>query len=216
MRGPSALFEEGWNGDQIEKFFARPDVKLEAEELVKSFRDAEGLAARMKYGLKRQLGRFGTGATSVLAAALAGPIYARDKNGHILNDVSGKPVLMETGPTTTQVSAAKEILDRIGVTAEGKGGVQISDRAAVNVNLTFASAEEVKIQIEDDPTHETEEEKALSRERCRTAIDILSKKLPAMKERAAKALPSGAKKKKKKKTHVKKKKRVKKKAKAAT
>ena len=211
MRGPAALLEEGWNPDMIQQFFDRADVRIEVEELIKEFRGKDAHEARLKYGLKRQLSRLGQGATAILGAALAGPIYARDQESNIIMDAKGHPVLREIGPTRNQLVAATEILDRVGVApanrlTQGVGG----STGQIQINLTVGGDERLKIDIADDPTHTTVEEKALSRERCRNVIEVLSKKLPKFRETARKALPF-----KKKKASVKKKKgkRVKKKVK---
>jgi hypothetical protein len=187
MRGPGALLERGWNHDQIASFFDRPDVKLEIEALTHEFAKRDIYAGRLKFGLKRELARFGQGATAMLGAALAGPIYMRDNEGNIITDAKGHPVTREVGPTRNQIVAATEILDRIGIPPEGKSGPG-GERGNVEVNLTFGQDERMKLKIEDDPVHTTKEEKALSRERCRNVIAVLSEKLPAIRARADKAL----------------------------
>lgn len=207
MRGPGALLELGWNRDQIESFFERSDVKFEIEALTHEFAKREDYAARLKFGLKRDLARVSQGAAAMLGAALAGPLYSRDKNGLVITDAKGHPVIRETGPTRTQIVAATEILDRVGVTSEGKGGPG-GERRGVEVNLNFGQDARAKITIDDDPKHTTKEERALSRERCRNVIAVLSKKLPDIKERAEKSLlpkkrPKARKKKKKKRAKAK-------------
>lgn len=187
MRGPGALLERGWNHDQITSFFERPDVRLEIEALTHEFAKKDAYATRLKFGLKRELARFGPGAAAMLGAALAGPIYARDKQGSIITDAKGHPVLREVGPTRNQIVAATEILDRVGVAPEGKGGLG-GERGNVEVNLNFGQDARMKLKIADDPEHTTKEEKALSRERCRNVISILAVKLPDIKARAEKAL----------------------------
>jgi hypothetical protein len=206
MRGPGVLLERGWNHDQITAFFERADVKLEIKALTHEFAKKEHYAHRLRFGLKRELARFGQGATAILGSALAGPIYARDKAGNVITDAKGHPVLREVGPTRTQIVAATEILDRVGVSPDGKGG-PIGDRPGVEVNLNFGQDERMTVEIADDPSHTTREEKALSRERCRNAIAVLAQKLPTIKARAEKALahpkPKSRKKKKKKKKRAK-------------
>lgn len=207
MRGPGALLELGWNRDQIESFFERSDVKLEIEALTHEFAKREDYAARLKFGLKRDLARISQGAAAILGAALAGPIYSRDKKGLVITDAKGHPVVQEVGPTRSQLVAATEVLDRVGVVPEGKGGLG-SERRGVEVNLNFSQDARTKITIDDDPSHTTKEEKALSRERCRNVIAVLSARLPDIKERAEKSLlpkgrPKVRKKKKKKRAKAK-------------
>ena len=203
MRGPGALLELGWNRDQIGSFFERPDVKLEIEALTHEFAKRDAYAARLKFGLKRDLARISQGAAAILGAALAGPIYSRDKEGNVITDAKGHPVLRETGPTRGQLVAATEVLDRVGLVPEGKSGPG-GDRGNIEVNLNFGQDERLKITIADDPAHTTKEERALSRERCRNAIAVLAKRLPDIRARAEKSLspkkrPKGRKKKAKKK-----------------
>ena len=206
MRGPGVLLELGWNRDQIISFFERPDVKFEVAALTHEFSKKDHYAARLKFGLKRELSKLGQVATAILGTALAGPIYMRDKAGNVITDAKGHPVLREVGPTRNQLVAATEILDRVGVASEGKGG-PVGDRSGMEINFNFGQDERMKVQIADDPSHTTREEKALSRERCRNVIAVLAQKLPTIKARAEKALshpkPKSRKKKKKKKKRAK-------------
>ncbi len=189
MRGPGALLEKGWNRDQIASFFERPDVKLELEALAHEFAKREDYAARLKFGLKRDLARISSGAAAILGAALAGPIYSRDNDGLVITDAKGHPVIQEAGPTRNQLVAATEILDRVGLTPEGKSGPG-GERRGVEINMNFGQDERLKIEIADDPAYTTKEERALSRERCRNVIAVLAEKLPEIKKRAEKSLMS--------------------------
>jgi hypothetical protein len=190
MRGPVALLEQGWNYDQIQQFFDRQDVKTEMEQLAVELKYKEAYAARLRFGLKRQIARFGSGAVSILSAALAGPIYARDKNGNIVTDAKGHAVVREYGPTDMQVSAAKDILDRVGVSAEGRDAKRFDSGVTdgVSINLTLKSDAATRLEIEDDPEKTTPEELAMSRERMRTTIEILAKKIPAVRKRVLKEI----------------------------
>ncbi|KKL87581.1 hypothetical protein LCGC14_1933270 [marine sediment metagenome] len=209
MRGPAALLERNWTLEQIYEFFDRLDVKAEMELLAQEFKHQEAYHSRIKFGIKRQLARLAPGATAILGAALAGPLYSRDSEGRIQMDVKGQPILAEAGPTVSQVRAATEILDRIGVGEERQGGLDRGVAPDVNVNVILHRDEKMRYKVETDPNYTTEEERALSRERMRNVIEIVRQDLPEAREKATRALLGAPKKKaKKKRTGVKKKTKV--------
>jgi len=204
MLGPSALFDEGYDRDAAHDFMSRPDVRAELERLNLEFTHQEVLDALARFGTKRQLVKLAPGSVAVLARGLAGPRYARAADGTILRDVGGKPVLIEPEPTTTQMRAASEVLDRIGV--EGR---RPNERLpAVNFNILFREQETASVEIELDPELETAEQRALSRERIRTGIELLRNQLPAIRDSESGKVVLSAVSGKKKKAKRKKKKKV--------
>jgi hypothetical protein len=185
MQGPSVLLEDGMTTAQAQDFLRRADVREEIEVLTKEFDHQEVLFALTKFGVKRRLARLAPGAAAILAEALAGPTYARDKEGAVRRDASGRPMLLTPEVRATQMQAASEILDRLDII----GGKRLTDRSmGINVDLLLRQVEEVRVTISDDSGLKTEEERALARERVRTAIDRLTSKLPVARERAREQL----------------------------
>ena len=185
MQGPSALLDDGMTLVQAQEFLQRPTVREEIEVLTKEFDHQEVLFALTKFGVKRRLARLAPGAAAILAQALTGPTYVRDKDGAVRRDATGRPMLHTPEVRGTQMQAASEILDRLDII----GGKRMSDRSmGINVDLLLKQVEEVRVTITDDPGLKTEEERALARERVRTAIERLTSKLPLARERAREEL----------------------------
>jgi hypothetical protein len=208
MRGPSALLERGFSHEDAAEFMRREDVQEQVALLDRELAHQESIAARTRFGVRRDLSKLASGAASILGAAMAGPAYARDADGNILRDAKGRPVIREAGPSSLQVSAAGEVLDRIGVGRDAKDNEAGRD---MKLNILFGdSGGKVAIEITNDPNHKSEEEKALSRERIRTVISKVTARLPQLRERVAEVIEP---KKAKKKSKRKKKKQTNKKAK---
>jgi len=183
MYGPSALLDEGYDEVTATDFLQRPDVAVALGVMKKEFNHQDILFALTKFGLKRNLARLGPGAVAMLAEALAGPIYARDKEGLILRDIAGRPQLLRPEVSPVQLRAAETILDRLHV--EG-GSKSAQDRSmGINPDLLLKSVEDAQVVVGDDPQLKTEEERALARERVRIAIERLVPKLAGAQATAA-------------------------------
>lgn len=183
FQGPSALIDEGLSPEAVRAFMDRADVQAEYELLQREFQIHEPLSARAKFVATRNLHRMIDPASAILGMALAGPEYARDAHGNILRDGAGRPILRQAEPTRAQMAAAKMVMEGVGV---GDHKVETTPAADANVSTIFSRAREVV--LENDPTQESEEERALSRERVRNAIMRLSRRLPEARERAGEAL----------------------------
>lgn len=177
--GPAALAEEGYSLADAHAFLARPEVQEAWAALQREFDKQEVVFGHTKFVLRRQLTRLGPGATAILASALTGPKYARDKGGTILTDAKGHPILEEPEPTFGQLHAAKEVLDRLDVAARAK-----DEGARTNINILFQQDRRERVALAVDPALESEEQRALSRERVRNVIESLRGKLPSLRQRA--------------------------------
>lgn len=179
--GPGALLERGFDENAIRDFFGRPDVRFETALLDAEFQNARTLEARVKFVARRNLSRLVDVASATLLKAMAGPQYARNpETGAILTDVRGKPMLMSAAPTSNQIRAAEVVMDAAGVT----NPKIVIDRAASDVKpITLLESAENVFEIELDPSHKDAEQKALSRERIRTTLDLLLRRLPAVQTR---------------------------------
>lgn len=179
--GPAVLLDEGLSIDQITEFLSREDVAAELRLLETEFNHRDTLEARTRFMTRRALGRLGPAAAAVLGRALAGHVYARGSDGNILRDSKGNLVVRDAGPDGIQVASARAIMDKLGVddprlvTHPGGGGSSTDIETVIRDQL--ADEEKVKVVLKEDPNLKTEEEKALSRERIRTAIDKLMPKL---------------------------------------
>jgi len=80
------------------------------------------------------------------------------------------------------VKIASEVMDRLGVTPEGRS--PLADRSVpdVNVKVIVGAARTVSAEVLEDPEATTVEDKALSRERIRNVIEVLSEKLPNLRK----------------------------------
>jgi len=173
-QGPAVLLDSGLSEDEVREFIAREDVQLRFLLLKREYDIHEGLKARAKFKFVRNLHRLIDGASAVIANGLAGPQYARDKDGNILRDGKGRPVLQHTEPTRTQLRSAKLVMDGVGVADWRLRGDSATDPST---KLLFHATEGEVVTIEHDPAHESEEDKALSRERVRNAIEALIPRL---------------------------------------
>jgi len=101
---------------------------------------------------------------------LRGCVYKRDSDGNLVFDAeTRKPVVRDFGPDAMQVSVAQDVLDRIGVHDK-----QATEKGMeINVNLLLGAEERSAVRIQYADGLKSEQERALSRERVRTAIEQL-------------------------------------------
>lgn len=171
-QGPEVLLNEGWTKDGVAAFAEREDVKEFWLLLKREYDIHEGLRARSKFAALRNLHAMIDPAGAILAQALAGPEYMRShKTGEVLLNANGKPRLVNSEITSRQLNAAKFVHRAVGVGDHHLVGDAASDPS---LKLLFASAEEDAVILEDDPLLQTEEARALSRERVRNALLRLS------------------------------------------
>jgi hypothetical protein len=196
-RGPAALLEAGITPEGVGEFMRRAEVQAEFTLLAQEFDHQDVLSDRTKFMSRRELARLVPGATALLARALAGPVYARNADGTVQLDPQGNRMVLEAEPTALQQRAAEEILDTLSIKAQ-KGEELVQGKDLVTM---FYAAEEV-VNLQDDPNQHTEEQRALSREKVRNAIEVLTPIVVDLKSDAEKALT-----KKKKKRAPKKKKK---------
>lgn len=180
-QGPDALLSEGYTPEQTAAFIEREDVQVVILLLKRELDIHEGLKARAKFKFTRNLHRLIDGASAVIANGLAGPVYSRDAQGHVLRDAKGHPILRHAEPTRTQLRAAKLVMDGVGIS-----DYRIRSDAATDpsTKLLFHTTEEEAFAVETDPMFETEEDRALSRERVRNAIEALVPRLTAARGKA--------------------------------
>lgn len=184
--GPGPLIERGLSPDQIRDFLARPEVRTEVALLDAEFKNSKTLEARVKYVARRNLSRMVDVASSTLLRAMVGHVYMRhEQTGAILTDERGNPRIMQVAPNASQIRAAEAVLEAAGVS----NPKIVVDRAASDVQpLALLESAENVFDIELDPTHTDAEQQALSRERIRTTLDILLKRLPAVQDRVREGL----------------------------
>jgi len=187
MRGPSGLLEEGWTTDEIAEFLQKDEVRQCLEAMLVACSGQETASARVRYGLRRGMTRLAPEALDVFRKALAGPKYLRNKQGKIMIGLHG-PLVEEPQPTSNQLRAALELLDRLGLPPESRDVHRERAPHTLNVNVITGAQDKKTIAevLSDEGTHE---ERVLSRERVRGVIDALTKKLPNLR---AKLLPLSA------------------------
>ena len=186
MRGPASLLEDGWGAEQIAEFLTKPEVRTCLEAMLVEFGGQEVTNARVRYGLRRGVTRLAPDALKVFQQALAGPQYLRNKSGKVIVGLHG-PIVEEPQPTSNQLRASLELLDRLGLPPESRDVHRERAPNTLNVNALMGSPVDVKVidgVVSEKGTHE---QRVLSRERVRGVIDALTKKLPELR---AKLLPS--------------------------
>lgn len=173
-RGPEVLLQEGYTREAAASFAERTDVQEYWLALKREYDIHEGLRARSKFAALRNMHAMIDPASAVLMQALAGPEYLRDQRGIIQRDAEGRPMLVNAEITQRQLRAAQFVIDSVGVADHRVQGDAASDPS---LKLLFASADEGAVVLEDDPLLETEEQRALSRERMRNAIFRLAPRM---------------------------------------
>ena len=183
-QGPAVLLEEGMTADSLKAFLGRHEVQAEFSVLDGEFNHATDLTERTKFLSRRNLARLSGGAAATLAKAMRGPQHLRNnETGVILKDARGHPILMEASITQVQIRAAEAVLDALGVT-DRKGDSNY--RGDFNINVLVEHAESTAT-VEHDPDAVTPKQRAISRERVRTAMLRLEPRLPLLRERLQEA-----------------------------
>jgi hypothetical protein len=181
--GPSVLLEEGYTQDDIHKFCSRPDVAAQFALLERELDLREELEARTRHTTRRQMSRLTPGAVAIVAQALAGPQYLTYKTPDgvtaIQTDAAGKPILIRPEVSMTQVRAAEVILETLGIPF-GRARNEVSQSVGSKVGLLFRPPDAEVVVSVDDPLHENDAQRSLSRERVRTVIAVLSERVPAL------------------------------------
>lgn len=181
--GPSALLDAGLSPEEIETFLDRPAVKAEIALLESEYKNRDAIQSLSRFMAQRSLLRSAPDAVDILRRAVAGTLYARDEHGRVLRDENGNPVEMDSSTFRNTLHAAEQVLDRIGVADKTKDG-----NVDVDINMLFQKIEESKVEVRLNPDYESPEEKGLSREKIRNAIELLRERLPAAKKKLTQEL----------------------------
>lgn len=173
--GPSVMFEMGMDTVAAHDFMSRKEVRAELERLNQEFNHQDVIQALTRFNAKRQLARLVPESVDVLRKALAGPTYVRGPDGKPkISLLDGDFAVEEPEPTATQMRAAAEVLDRVGVAGANK----MERIPNLNLNVLFKGEEAASVAVEvEDQSLQTEEQRALSRERVRNFILMLSGRL---------------------------------------
>jgi hypothetical protein len=169
--GPAGLIERGLSSSDIEEFLARPEVRSMLHLLEREFNNQEVLDAASKFISRRKLSRLSPRAIEILEHTLEGPEYVRNSDGSLALDESGRPRIRRPTPTKAQFSAARDILDRVGLAPTSKD--RINTGVNVSVLLKSGGSDIIEVENEERQSKLTAEERATSRERVRNVIDEL-------------------------------------------
>jgi hypothetical protein len=175
--GPASLLDKGTPPGDVAAFMARDDVRDALAALEAEYSAQDALLARQQFLYRRRLSRSAPLAVRTVVAAMRGNEYARDGNGNILLDHQGNYIVREAAPNKTQLDAARAVLQSVGLGEERVVG----NEAGLKVVLQQQVNAPVQINYGDDTV--TEAQRALSRERIRTALTVLAPKLLSMKSR---------------------------------
>lgn len=162
--GRQGLYDLGMDDAAIDAFVERRDVIAYATTLNQEFVDQRNLAARRKFGVMRTLGRMAPAATGVLATALNGPEYQKDEEGNYVFGRRGF-VKLTPEPTSVQMAAAAQVLDRLGITPKER-----TTHVDISVKQVLYGGRAVAI-VDQDPEQKTEEDRAQAREAVRAALE---------------------------------------------
>jgi len=181
--GPSVFFEEGYTQEGIQKFCSRQDVAAQFTLLDREMDLREELDARTRHTTRRQMSRLTPGAVAIVAQALAGPQYLTyttpEGTTAIRTDAAGNPIVLRAEVTPTQVRAAEVILESLGI-PYGRARNDTGQNIGTKVGLLFNAPDTDVPVVQDDPLHENDAQRALSRERVRTVIAVLAGRIPEM------------------------------------
>ena len=179
-QGPGILLDESYTIETAQAFLAKPDVQLHLSLLSKEMSVADVTGSRLKFLARRHLAALVNPAVATLARALLGPTYQRDKDGVIERDTKGNYRVTDPGPTSVQVSASSEVLDRLNVVPDAKTALILDGGDMVMRLLPAVSKAQTK--LENPQLGATEEERALARERIRTTVMRLLPSVQAIKK----------------------------------
>lgn len=184
-QGPAILFEEGYDEAGVQEFLHRQDVRAAFAMLEREMDSQEALTLRSRYMTRRSISRLSQGAVAVLGQALAGPQYLMTEKEGVqvpVTDAKGQPILRRPEVTPTQMRAAENVMDALGI-RYGAAKHNSAPGADVSVEILFKETDtDAVAEIQDDPEHTEAAQKALSRERVRTVIDLLAHKVPELHE----------------------------------
>jgi hypothetical protein len=178
--GPSYLVDKGMNGDQIQEWLSRPEIQARIRLLEMEYGSAKSMQRRTQFVVDRKLAGGALLAADVLLDALRGQEYARNKDGSFKLNANNCRIAMHDLPTAQQVEAANDILDRLGCRADPREVMKTSDLPVLHT--ISKAAEAVVMQVDEDPNAHPVE-KALSHERVRNAIEIMSRFVKGGKEK---------------------------------
>lgn len=185
--GPSILFEHGMDEKAAQTFMERPEVATYLERLAVEVQHQAVLGTLTRFSARRQLSRLVPESVRVLREALAGPAYVihdvidtetGESRRQVQRDLLGKPVFSLPEPTSNQLRAAAEVLDRVGVV--GTQTKVIERVTPENVADLIHREEIVDSTFAINPDAESHEQQTLSRERVRNVLEVLRKRLPAL------------------------------------
>lgn len=145
--GVGAFAEAGFTPEQYAAFLSRADVQAAMGTLMQEYQD-ETLDKRRQFIALKALARMAPKALRVIEASLDGPKYMRDKDGNIMRSLSGNYIVREAEPTSVQTTAARDVLDRLGVSLEQTDDV----RVAFNLNVQSILSAATPMPINYDPS----------------------------------------------------------------
>lgn len=181
--GPSVLLNAGYTAEQIRLFFERDDVQSDLVAMDREFKHAADFDARTRYTTRKQLSQLSPGAVGLLAKAMRGPLYVVDEQGNVMRDARGFPIIREAELTPAQLRAAQIVVDAVG----GSDQKASDYRGDLQINVLLSTGQRV-VTLDHGDKDMTPEQKAISRERIRNAIDRLLPRMPAAQANVQKAL----------------------------
>lgn len=185
-QGPAAFLDAGFTDAESAKFCARPDVRSFMALLERELDHKDALEVRSRYLARRALSSLSPGALAIIGQALSGPQYLTHKTADnvtaISVDANGKPILLRAEVTPTQLRAAELVMDGIGVPYTRAKNDQVAGIGA-DVTPLFKVGDAPATVVTDDPDHTLPSQRALSRERVRAVITVLSSRVPDMHRR---------------------------------
>ncbi len=174
--GPAIFAEVGYSDEQRVNFLQRPDVVAALSLLRQEHEASLVLDSRLQFVGKRSLSRLLQPAVAVMTQALIGPEYHTDKDGKIVNDPQGNPLLVNPELTRTQFNAAQDVMNRLGVSHSDRFRPIMTANAKADTLFKERDSDDVAL-VESGERNQTTEERSLSHERVRNLIELLSSRV---------------------------------------
>lgn len=171
--GPSAFVKAGMSVEEYLAFISRPAVVSLYKMLSDEFKDATAMNRRRQFMAKRALAHSIPSAIRVIERAIKGPQY-RKVNGKAMTDSAGRFMIARPGPTSSQVAAAQDLLNRLNISSADRRDQ--SGFASLAIKMNYGLDREEGVKIEYDPGATSTEMKH-SRTKLRRMMQLLEPNL---------------------------------------
>lgn len=178
-KGASALLDGLGLTAEEALFLVRDErMKLRQSILEQEFKAKDTLEARARFMIRRRMFEAAPRAVAVLERALEGPKYLRTESGLCKRGEKGQYLYEDPGVLPAQVKAAEILLRELNVGDFRLLSMNVPVHEIVtDPERALMKVQEANVVKETEESGETKEQRALSRERVRIAIELF---MPAL------------------------------------